>query len=372
MAEFVKLSNVDEEPRASVAPSEPGQSVAARDWVRPSTPEDAAAIVDLMMAAGLEPHSDPRHLHWKYWQPRLDYPEPRSFVMTDGRRLLAHLAVVPGAFRYGDTRVRVTHMIDWAARREAAGAGIRLAKQVARMSDFALATGGSDHTRRIFPMIGYVECGRISGYARTLSALGILHRPIPSRWKLLPRMARSLLWSLAAPRADTKGWQARRIGMDEIERLNLPLPAPMPGKVIFERTPALFRHVLACPIVPIELYGLERRGRMGGYFILSYAPGQARIIDMWIASEDAADWRALVYSAVSQARSRRGLAELVVWSSDPSLSPIFDECGFHERLGLPISLRPPPDTTIPHDIMRVQMLDSDAFYLYMGDNELWV
>jgi hypothetical protein len=324
-----------------------------------------------MKSAGLEPHSDPRHLYWKYWQQRSDCPEPRSFVMTDGQKLLAHLAVVPGVFRYGDMRASVTHMIDWAARRDAAGAGIRLAKHVARMSDFALATGGSDDTRKIFPMIGYVDCGGISGYTRTLSPLGILQRPIPSRWKLVARLARSLLWSLAAPRADTAGWGTRRIGMDEIERMDLPLPTSTPGKAVFERSPALFRHVLACPIVPVELYGLEKGGRIGGYFLLSYAPGQARIVDMWIASKDPADWRALVNAAVSQAGSKRGLAELVVWSSDPSLSQVLGECGFHERLNLPMSLRPGDSTSVPRDIIRVQMLESDAFYLYLGGNELW-
>ena len=371
--ESVKLSNVDQEHgRDPWPPSELAQGAARRDWVRPSTPEDGPAIVALMRSAGLEPHSDPRHLHWKYWQERSDWSEPRSFVMTDGRNLLAHLAVVPGMFRYGDTRARVTHMIDWAARRDAAGAGIRLAKHVARMSDFALATGGSDDTRRIFPMIGYLECGRISGYARTLSPLAILHRPIPSHWKLIPRLARGFLWSLAAPRADTAGWQARRIGIDEIERVDLPLPSPTPGKAVFERSPSLFRHVLACPIVPIELYGLEKGGRIGGYFLLSYAPGQARIVDLWAASQNPADWRALVNAAVNQAKSKRGgLAELVVWSSDPSLSQILDECGFHERLGLPMSLQPSGITAIPHDIMRVQMLDSDAFYLHLGGNQLW-
>ena len=339
--------------------------------MRPSTPEDGPAIVALMRSAGLEPHSDPRHLHWKYWQQRSDWSEPRSFVMTDGRNLLAHQGLVPGAFRYGDTRVRVTHMIDWAARREAAGAGIRLAKHVARMSDFVLATGGSDDTRKILPMIGYVECGTISGYARTLSPLGILHRPIPSRLKLLPRLARSLFWALSAPRADPAGWQARRIEIDEVEAMDLPFPTPLPGKAVFERSPALLRHALACPIVPTELCGLEKDGRMGGYFLLSYAPGQARIADMWVASQDPADWRALVNAAVNQARSRRGLAELIVWSSDPSLSQILDECGFHQRLSLPMSLQPAAATAIPRDIMRVQMLDSDAFYLHLGGNELW-
>jgi hypothetical protein len=365
------LSNVDEDYRASSAPSELAQGVAGRDWVRPSVPDDGPAIVELMRSAGLEPHADPRHLHWKYWQERSDWSGSRSFVLTDGRDLLAHVAVVPGAIRYGATHARVIHMIDWAARREAAGAGIRLAKHVAHMSDLVIATGGSRHTRKILPLIGYVECGRISGYARTLSPLGILRRPIPSRWKLLPRIARSLLWSLAAPRSDTAGWQVRRIGMEELEQTCPPLPMRMPGNAVFERSPARLRHALACPIVPIELYGVEKGGRLHGYFLLSYAPGQVRIVDMWITSQEPADWSTLIHAAVNQARSKRGVAELVVWSSDPSLSRILDNCGFHERLSLPISLRASPDTPIPHDIMRIQMLDSDAFYLYLGGNELW-
>src|SRR6185437_5449548 len=116
--ESVKLSAADEER-------------AAGDLrVRASTPEDGPAIVALMRAVGLEPHSDPQHLHWKYWQERADWPGSRSFVLTDGRDLIAHLAIVPGAIRYAGKRARVIHMVDWAARRHSAGAGIRLAKQV--------------------------------------------------------------------------------------------------------------------------------------------------------------------------------------------------------------------------------------------------
>ncbi|HEY1890269.1 MAG TPA: hypothetical protein VGG63_07680 [Steroidobacteraceae bacterium] len=342
-----------------------------RDWVRPSTPEDGPAIVALMRSAGLEPHSDPRHLHWKYWQERIDWSGSRSFVLTNGRDLLAHVAVVPGAILYEGKRARVIHMIDWAARREAVGAGTRLAKHIAAMSDLTLATGGSAHSLKIQPRMGYVDCGTIAGYARTLCPLGILSRPSASRWKLIPRMARSLLWSLAAPRARTAGWQVRRIEMEEIRQTCPPMPAERPGKTVFERSPALLRHALACPIVPIELYGLEKGGKICGYFLLSYAPGQARVIDMWVASDEPAEWRALVHAAVHRARSKRRLAELIVWSSDPSLSRILAECGFHERLNLPISLLASPDTSPPRDIMRVQMLDSDAFYLYVDGNELW-
>jgi hypothetical protein len=343
-----------------------------RDWVRPSTPEDGPAIVALMRSVGLEPHGDPRHLHWKYWQERPDWSGSRSFVLTSGRDLLAHVAVVPGAILYAGTRARVIHMIDWAARREAVGAGTRLAKHIARMSDFTLGTGGSRHTLKIQPRMGYVDHGTISGYARALSPLGVLGRPGASRWKLIPRMARSLLWSLAAPRARTKGWQVRRMESDEIQPTCLPLPSQMSGKIVFERSPALLRHALACPIVPIELYALARGERIAGYFLLSYAPGQARVADMWLASQESADWRALIHAAVQRARSRSGLAELIVWSSDPSLSRILVECGFHERLSLPISVLASPGASLPRDIMRVQMLDSDAFYLYVGGNELWI
>lgn len=354
----------------SPAQSELAQS-AGSHWIRPSTPEDGPAIVALMRSAGLQPHGGPDHLHWKYWQERADWPGSRSFVLTDGRDLLAHVAVVPGAFWFGGTRARVVHLVDWAARREAAGAGIRLSRHVSQMSDFALATGGSRDTLRILPLMGYIDCGSISGYVRALSPIGILSTDIPSGWKLVPRMARSLLWSLAAPRGDTAGWRVRRIGIDAIEQICVPGPNQVLGKVVFERSPALLRHVLTCPIVPTELYGLEKGGRIEGYFLMSYPPGQARIADMWIASEEPADWRALINAAVNQAGSKGRLAELVVWSSDPSLSQILEDCGFHERLSLPISLRASANTAIPRDIMRVQMLDSDAFYLYFGRNELW-
>jgi hypothetical protein len=355
----------------SSAKSESARPDAGERWVRPSTPADGPAIVALMKAAGLEPHADPGHLHWKYWQERADWAGSRSFVLTDGRHLLAHAAVVPGALHVGDTRVRVIHMIDWAARRDSAGAGIRLARHIQQMSDFVVAVGGSQQTRKILPLMGYALFGHVSGFVRTLSPLRILGRPSASRWKLLPRMARSLLWSLTAPRGDAAGWRVRRIEADEVERLCAGLAAQGIGRDAFERSPALLRHALACPILPVELYGLEKEGRLGGYFLLSFAPGQARIIDLWMGSHELADWRALVQAAVGRARSKGGLAELVASSGDPRLSQVLEDCGFHERLSLPVFARASADRAIPEDIMRIQMLDSDAFYLFLGGNELW-
>lgn len=347
------------------------RTVAGERRVRPSTPEDGAAIVALMKEAGLQPHEEPAQLHWKYWQARADWSGSRSFVLTEGNHILAHGAVVPGTLRWGERQARVIHMIDWAARRDAVGAGVVLMKHIGGMTDFLLGIGGSSHTLKIMPLIGYRPCGAVTGCVRTLSPRGILRRPTGPRWKLAPRAARSLFWSLSAPRTDTAGWRARRIGVDEVARIAQVFPDQRPDLALFERSPELLRHAMACPIVPVEAFALERAGRFGGYFVLSYAPGQARIIDLWMRSSDPADWRALVHSAVSQAKGRGGLAELIAWSSDPQLSRIFESCGFHARLSLPIFLRSSGGVPLPEKTLRVQMIDNDAYYLYFGQNELW-
>ncbi len=339
--------------------------------MRPSTPEDAPAILALMREAGLQPHVEPAHLDWKYWRARSDWPGSRSFVLTDEKDILAHGAVVPGTIRWGGTQARVIHMIDWAARRDAVGAGVILMKHIGRMADFLLGIGGSDHTLKIMPLMGYRACGSVTGYVRPLSALGILRRPTGPHWKLAPRVARSLLWSLSAPGRDLGGWQTRRLGGDEVMRIADVFPAGQPDLAVFGRTPELMRHVLACPIVPVELLALEKAGRAGGYFALSYAPGQARLMDLWMSSQDPADWGALVHAAVGQAKLKGGIAELTAWSSDPRLSQVLEACGFHERLTLPIYLRSSGTVPVPGQTPRVQMIDNDAFYLYFGRNELW-
>lgn len=340
-------------------------------WVRPSVPEDAPAIIDLMRQAGLQPHVEPEHLQWKFWQERPDWPEPRSYVLTNGRDLLAHGAVLPGTLRWDGQRARVIHMIDWAARRDALGAGVILMKHIGGLTDFLLGVGGSNDTLSIMPRIGYRACGAVTGYVRTLAPLGILRRPVRPAWKRGPRIVRSALWCWSAPGPQLNGWSARPLERGELGKLHSVLPSERPGLAVFERSLALLRHVLACPIVPVEGFALERAGQIGGYFLLSYAPGQARLIDAWMSSDEPADWRALAHAAVQASRQHGGMAELVVWASDPFWAQTLRESGFHARLTLPIYLRPSVGETIPQEALRVHMIDNDAFYLHFGGNELW-
>ena len=340
-------------------------------WVRPSRPEDAPGIIALMRQAGLVPHVDPGQLHWKYWQERADSGEPRSFVLTDGRELLAHGAAVPGVLRWGSQHARAIHMIDWAARRDAVGAGVQLMKYVGNRTDFLFGIGGSAQTLKIMPLIGYRLCGTVAGYVRTLSPFALLWQPTAKSWKLGPRWVRSAIW-VRSVRASTIGeWRSRRIEPTEVERIVDALPKEGQPCAFLERSVGGLRHALACPIVPVELHAVERAGRIRGYFVLSFVPGQARLADWWIDSEDSADRRALLELAVSRAKPRPGVAELVTWSSDPATSRDLVASGFHERLTLPIYFRASSILEVPMQGVRAQMLDNDAFYLHFDNDELW-
>ncbi len=357
----------------------PGDSDLARSSIRASLPEDIPALRALMAEAGLRlPNSEPESLHWKYWRERPDWPGPRSFVMTRGGEILAHAGVVPGAFLFqgqgsGATpqRVRALHVIDWAARPSAIGAGASLMKHLAQATDALLAIGGSAQTLRLLPHLGFRPLGTATCYVRPLRPVRILTPSTHPVSRLLPRFARSVLWSLHAPSGGIDGWSIHRIEAADLSRVASLLPAPAGGMGVLERGKDLFHYSLACPIVPMELYAIERAGQPRGYFLLSFALRQARLVDYWVNSGDPADWRALIKCAVAQAKQHSSCAELATWASDAVSSKSLLESGFHQRGALSVQILAArnPQLTIPS--LRVQMLDNDAAYLHGGRNEFW-
>ena len=335
--------------------------------IRPSTPADAPAIVALFAELEMYGNVDPQFLEWKYWQPRVDWPGSRSFVVASGSELIAHAAIVPGTCAWGARRVTMLHMIDWAAR-AGSGAGVTLLKHLGRMTQALLAIDGSAETLRILPHIGFRSAGMVTGYARPLYPLRIL-RTSP-RWKLLPRLARAAR-RCSAPAAPDAGWRARRLAGDEIAAIAYVLPRPTHGLAVTERSLGLFRYLLSCPSVPMQLYAVEYADRVRGYFLLAPVAGQVRIADCWMDSNEASDWRAMILCTVEQARQHSQAAEVVSLASDALLAGALQACGFYARFQSPIQVRPAAGDTMPEGTLRVQMLDNDAAYLYEGRNEYW-
>jgi len=339
--------------------------------VRPTTAADLRPLCKLFDAAGLHPNVGPQELEWKYWRPRGDWPGARSFLLTDEDDALAHAAIVPGWCAQARQRARIGHLIDWAARPGAAGAGVALLKHIGQQVEALIAVGGSAETRQILPHIGFRPAGAVTGYVRPLFPRRLLSDgTIPAGRRLL-RFARNFRWLLAAPAARHTESRPLALAADDLRRIDPVLPRPAAGRTVIERSAALFAYALACPIVPVRLFGVERSGRVRGYFLLASAPGQVRIADCWMDSAEPADWRAMILCAVAEAQHDPQAAEVAIWASDPVLAQALAGCGFHARFELPVLLRSTHAGLMPREPLRVQMLDSDAAFLHEGRPGYW-
>lgn len=333
--------------------------------VRASTPADAPAINALFAATGLHPNADSRSLHWKYWQERSDWSAPRSFVLCGADAIKAHGAIVPGAFLCGQERIATAHVIDWAARPGEIGAGVALMKHIAQQVGSLLAIGGSEDTRRILPHIGFKAMGIATDYVRPLFPLRALRDFNIRNWRALPRAVRASLRKLAAPRAAHGTWSTCSITTDaELRQLTAAFPAPSPKTMVLERSVGMFSYLLRCPIAPMQLFAVKSPAGTQGYFLLSSTPGQVRIADCWIDSEQADAWGALLLCAVERAQEDSQALEVVIRASDPVLAQALMRAGFRARSRAAVSVRPPPGFTLPAMDVRVQMIDNDAAYFY--------
>jgi hypothetical protein len=337
--------------------------------VRPSTPADAPAILDLFAGAGIMPNARPQDLEWKYWVAFGEWSGARSFLLTVGDTALAHCGIIPRWCSWGGQRISVLQPIDWVARRGAGGAGVTLIKRLRQRTELLLSVGGSEDTLRIVPHLGFHSVDQVTGYARPLRPLRRF--PAGSRFVPLLHVARAFAWKLTAPRLRAPHWQVRPLGEQEIGQLAPVFPVSTPRMAVLERSVELFRYMLACPIVPFTLYALEQQGRLRGYLLLGSAPGHVRIADCWVDSEDPEDWRCLVACALSQASADPQAAEVVAWANDPLLAQALLAGGFQPRVRTDVRFLPSKDAPLPAAPLRLQLLDNDAAYLHEGIAEFW-
>jgi hypothetical protein len=206
----------------------------------------------------------------------------------------------------------------------------------------------------------------VTTFVRTLHPLRIFAPSAHSTWKLPARFVRSVFWKLLAPSPALDDWQVSPVMPDEVGSLLSVLPVASENIAVLERNEGLLRHTLACPIAPMRLYSVARESRVRGYFLLSFVMGQARLVDCWIDSAAAVDWRALVQCAVREATRERRAAELVAWASDARLTECLLQSGFHARGTQPVQFLAANGVDFPAAALRLQMLDNDAAYRHLG------
>lgn len=339
---------------------------------RSTSPEDATAVSALLQKTfGMAPENpsvEPGIIRWKYWDEWSDWPESRGYVLTQNDEIVAHGAVVPLTCLWEDRRIRVVRVIDWCAREKPAGSGVVLLKRIGQMADAVMAVGGTAMTLKIFSALGAKKLGMCRNYALPLRPLRRLLDERSTDWRAGARFARGLLWSLRAPSSGPAGWDARRVKADQLGSIAFPRPTPVPGMAVFERSTASLSYYLRCPSIPFELYAVRKNGEPRGYFLLGIAGRQVRLVESWVNSSDAADWRALHQLAVQEARRHPEAMEFATMCSDPVTRESLEWCGFHNRGGSELYLLDSGKRRLPDGNLRVQMLEGDAAYLHGG---LW-
>jgi hypothetical protein len=316
--------------------------------------------------------AEPNHLYWKYWEPHANWAGSRSYVYLQDGQVVAHGAVIPNVCLWREQRINALHVIDWAAKPESGGCGVALMKQIGKLTDLIFAVGGTGLTQQILPMIGFKECGTtVKRYARPVRPLLRLVNPEYRSWRLAPQVVRGVFWTLTAPSGHEAEWSARRILAEQFAAASIILPRPKNGTTVFERSSASMSYLLRCPATPMELYSVHSHGRLRGYFLLAFAPAQARIVDCWIDSDELADWSAMVQLAVAQAKAHVRVAEVVSMCSDPLLGAALVDCGFHVRQTAPMLLRSAGSFSRPDATIRFLMADTDEAFLHNGRNSLW-
>jgi len=204
---------------------------------------------------------------------------------------------------------------------------------------------------------------------RTLRPLRRLRGSTVSVAQAAARLARSLFWMVTARNRSHRELPVRLTvpGLAD----DLALPRPGSRLAVMERSPALFRYLLDCPIVPMSLYCVAEDAHVGGYFLLALAPGQARIVDYWVDSGDPADWRSLLQSAVSVARAHPEIAEVVTIASDAMLCACLEDSGFTRRTAIDVRLRARHPVLTEDVALRLHMVDNDSAYFDAGEYQYW-
>jgi Acetyltransferase (GNAT) domain len=303
---------------------------------------------------------EPRHIAWKYWSDREDWPGPRSFMARTQSRIVAHVAAWPVRIRLPDRVLQAAHLIDWASDPTYPGAGAWLLRQVRAKTELLIATGGTEITRRTLPVLGFRPIGEVCSFARPLRPFSQARTTTPKTWRTAARVVRNSAWRLYPPLSPASGWSAASLEPHEIG--DAVWPAASEEIAVAARDAAFYRYVLASPATRHALFGLKRRGELVGFFCLAYARHVARIADLWVASAAVDDWCAAFRTASAVAAQSNDIYEVTAWASLALGKTALARAGFRLRDCSTLSACGGPHALGGREL-HVQMLDCDSSFL---------
>jgi hypothetical protein len=330
-------------------------------------PASESSRIENFMRGIFKPSGDavflsPQHMYWKYWEPHPAWTGSRSYgFRDDSGSIVAHACAWPFGLRTTEATIPGVHPIDWAASPHARGAGADLLRQVRAMREISCCTGGTDIALAVVRKSGYQSAATMRIFARPLRPFRQALTHQRRDWKLPARLLRNVAWIARPPRV-AAGWVAEPVLPGAIPGAVLPLAAP--GWAVAIRSAALFEFMLKCPTARHRIWLVRRGGEPRGYFVLSFVPGQARVVDAWVASPDAEAWRTIYALAIQAALEEGSTAEITTGATLLQACEGALACGFRPYGQIDVMLYDPGAKLAGLKHIHLQMLDNDLDFLH--------
>jgi hypothetical protein len=255
--------------------------------------------------------------------------------------------------------VPAVHLIDWAAHPDHPGAGFWLLRQIGAKVPLMIATGGSEITRRILPVIGFRPHGEICQFALPVRPVRQALTTTPRNWRLPARLLRNTFWRLSSPLSIPRGWSVRPLAPEEVPQGLWPQPSP--DTAVTARDTGFYRYFVDSPSTRHVLFGLQKSRELVGYFCLAFAPHVARIADLWLPSTKVEDWCAGFRTAAVLAARERDVHEVSAWASTALGKEGLCRAGFRLRERAAVSVFG-NRKILEGRTLHAQMLDCDASF----------
>lgn len=339
--------------------------------LRSTTPEEQRDVRQLLRdvfeAKEDAPFLNNQHLQWKYYADREDWPGSRSFVLWEDSRLVAHACAWPVGVLLNERKIAGFHPIDWAARSDVPGAGALLLREMRKLAEISVCVGGTDVAQKVIANTGYRSAGEMKYYARPLRPWLQARTHQRQNLKLPARLARNWSWAVRWPATAPPGWSAERVEAEQIPPEVLPVSSERVTACL--RSAGQFRYFEQCPIARHELYVVRDSGKVKGYFLLSFVPGQARVADAWVNSGEVLEWDVLYRLAMKTAFDGGDAAEITAASALEEGRYALTQCGFRMYQARPVMLFDPKRVLADAPPVHWQMIDNDFSFLHQGRPE---
>jgi hypothetical protein len=288
------------------------------------------------------------HLAWKYWAPWRSSASFRSYVLVRDGRIVAHAGALPLACRVGVSTLSLLHPFDWMSEPSAIGSGAALLQRLSKLADGLLIVGGSEMTRRMVLPLGF----------RAFPGVTLFASPVETD---------ATASSLASKQAPTS-LPSRLVAPTLEDCTGIEPPVPWLTTL---RTPERIQDYLSCPAVATTVYGVHSAGRRSGGFVLTLAPGQARIAALW-AARDPQHLPAVIHAARGVASRQPGITEVVCMANLPIECDALTAAGFRDVGSVPMFLLDTARCLGQGAQLSFQMLDGDVGFLHHGTPQPWL